>query len=729
MEIYNNKYNIYQIEEITDRLLIRIVNSCAPLIGKHGRRKGQERYNNRLSCSTIRGGINRLDYVNVHCAFDIETTREDNVAFMYVWQFGIGDNVIMGDTWEQFEDLLLLLEKCCDLSSKRKLLVFIVNQQFEFNFLKFVLKRCKFTNALMKSEHTPLTFDIDDKIFFMDAYQMTGVGLDKFQKNYDLSIGKLKGDLDYNVKRYSRKDLTSSDLAYCYNDVLVVTEWARVYVFNKLIKELKHDRKIPITATGLLRADIYNNFIDMLCKTTNLSPTYIKKNIGEFNKFFDIPDNYEKYEMLMNYTYMGGVSKAFNEWVGLVIKNILSFDITSSYLFEMFSKKFPMFHVKHTVETFEDFAKLSQNGYSGIVTVAFKGLKVKNGFSWLPTRKALYSEHVIEDNKKIFYAHIATFALTDVDAQTVIDTYDYDKAIIIEQEIFKSDYLPLYFTKSLEFPYIQKAILKENGQNYTVEKAKVNSGYGITVQRLVVDNITFIDGEFTHSKKDDNYDVNEIYDKYRDRTLLSPYWGVWVSAYARRHLLKTATDVINAGGQVGYTDTDSLKIKGYNDAVKNVIDNDNANSIHLIKAYCERANVPQEYHKYMYGKDGLGQWQNEYKKGITRFKTLGAKRYIMDVVKNDGTIKYIDTIAGLPKNKLVEIYGADRYDYFKSDLTIKACGKLTHKYVDEPRYNSKGELIPSCILLDECDFTLDIQDMYIEFIKNYCSTPYEQRII
>ena len=57
-------------------------------------------------------------YVNVMSAFDIETTRldlsdspaeHDYHAFMYVWQWQLGDNTIIGRNWSSFEILINLL--------------------------------------------------------------------------------------------------------------------------------------------------------------------------------------------------------------------------------------------------------------------------------------------------------------------------------------------------------------------------------------------------------------------------------------------------------------------------------------------------------------------------------------------------------------------------------------------------------------------------------------------
>lgn len=50
----------------------------------------------------------KVSYLNIEAAFDIETTSttlgEEKVAFMYVWQFGIGfgNTIYYGRTWVEF---------------------------------------------------------------------------------------------------------------------------------------------------------------------------------------------------------------------------------------------------------------------------------------------------------------------------------------------------------------------------------------------------------------------------------------------------------------------------------------------------------------------------------------------------------------------------------------------------------------------------------------------------
>ena len=76
----------------------------------------------------------KIEYYNIVCAFDIETTSfiEDDQkrSVMYVWQFAIDGHVIIGRTWADFLYLIDRLEELLALSPEVRLLVFVHNLNF-----------------------------------------------------------------------------------------------------------------------------------------------------------------------------------------------------------------------------------------------------------------------------------------------------------------------------------------------------------------------------------------------------------------------------------------------------------------------------------------------------------------------------------------------------------------------------------------------------------------------
>ena len=104
----------------------------------------------------------RKSYYNIPCTFDIESTnayidhttgeclearkvvkmkendsknfdslRYEKVCFMYVWQISIDDKLFMGRTWKEFLDFIEAIRKKFNLSSKRYLIFYVRNLEFE----------------------------------------------------------------------------------------------------------------------------------------------------------------------------------------------------------------------------------------------------------------------------------------------------------------------------------------------------------------------------------------------------------------------------------------------------------------------------------------------------------------------------------------------------------------------------------------------------------------------
>ncbi|MGE9289293.1 hypothetical protein ACQKKL_28430, partial [Escherichia coli] len=123
----------------------------------------------------------------------------------------------------------------------------------------------------------------------------------------------------------------------------------------------------------------------------------------------------------------------------------------------------------------------------------------------------------------------------------------------------------------------------------------------------------------------------------------------------------------------------------------------------------------------------MGVW--DYEGTYKKFKTLGAKRYLL--LDNE---KLKLTVAGLSKQNgikhMLEIADGDIdsvFDMFNDSLYIPAdkTGKMTHTYIDnelqllvKDYLGNYAECMPlSGVHLENCDFTLSITGQYQEFLK------------
>lgn len=168
-------------------------------------------------------------------------------------------------------------------------------------------------------------------------------------------------------------------------------------------------------------------------------------------------------------------------------------------------------------------------------------------------------------------------------------------------------------------------------------------------------------------------------------------WGVFVTAYARHNLW---SGILEFKDDYLYSDTDSIKAKNYKKHM-DYIKTYNKEIVNKLETCLKHYNINKEElsPKDIKGnKHILGLWDFE---GVyTRFKTLGAKRYIVTKFNKEGKEVLEITIAGLPKENgrdyLLKISNNDLDKVFKNftnNLKVpeEYSGKLTAYYDDEKK--------------------------------------------
>lgn len=154
-------------------------------------------------------------------------------------------------------------------------------------------------------------------------------------------------------------------------------------------------------------------------------------------------------------------------------------------------------------------------------------------------------------------------------------------------------------------------------------------------------------------------------------------------------------------------------------------------TIHKLETMCEYYKIDKSMLKPKTIKGVskmIGVW--DYEGLYSRFKTLGAKRYL---VEENNQLEL--TVAGLSKqngiNYMLEKSGYDNtkvFEMFNDSLYIPSerTGKMTHTYIDEPmefmildyQGNESHVTTLSGVHLENCDFTLSITKQYGTFINN-----------
>ena len=655
-----------------------------------------------VSCETITK--NRTTFFNVPFSFDIETTsfyeNGEKRAVMYVWQFAIKNNVIMGRTWSEFNTLVDKLKIILNLNKHRKIIVYIHNLSYEFQFL---YKRFDITDCFADSERKPIKAEIDNCILLKCSYRLSGYSLAVLAKNLKTPLRKMVGDLDYSKKRHSKTFLNESEINYCVQDVLIVNEYIK-----EQIEEYGNIEKIPLTQTGKIRRYTRHN--------TEKNKTYK-------NFIHNLTLESDEFLLLKN-AFCGGFTHANAMYVTQTLNNVASFDFTSSYPTVMIAEKYPMSKGKRIgIKSIEDVKRLSVN-YNVITDVKISGLKPRfiseNILSFSKCRNV---KNPIVNNGRIVSCETLETTLTETDLLCITRFYTFDKIEFGLSYIYKSDYLPKEIIETILKLYREKTELKGvKGKEieYLHSKELLNSLYGMTVTNIVHDIYEIRNNEWTTEKADLKDEIGK-YNTDKNRFLFFA-WGVWVTAYARRNLY---TAILECGNDYIYSDTDSVKILNY-EKHKDYFNNYNK----MIVEKLEKALNHHGMHDTIKPKTikgvekPLGVWDFE---GIyTRFKTLGAKRYI---IEKDNDIEI--TIAGLSKNKGKEYIKNQKepFEFFDDYMHIPSefSGKQTHTYIDE---EISGELTDyngiknsyheySYIHLEETDFNLSLSENYIEYLNGF----------
>lgn len=680
-----------------------------------------ESFLSNIDTSDIIKKKNRF-YYNLACSFDIETSsfyesstgviytneqyktalefdrklKAEKKAIMYIWQFAIDDNVIYGRTWEEFNDFINCLYDFLDLKHKY-LIVYVHNLSYEF---QFICKRFNWVEIFADSERKPISATCDKNIIFKCSYRLSGYSLQTVANNLqNKTIKKLVGDLDYTLLRNSKTPLTDIELQYCFNDVLIVTQY-----INEQINEYENICKIPLTQTGKVRR-------------------YVRKECFKNKKYrFMIAKlTIEKLEYIMlQNAFMGGFTHCNSLYTNAICENVTSFDFTSSYPTVLVSEKFPMGKGKKIhVNNIYELMQLSKK-YSFIVDLTFTGLKDKFIFdNIISYSKCRNIKNPVINNGRIVNADKLTLTVTDIDFLNILKFYSFESVEIGVCYCYVRDYLPKEIINTILHLYKMKTELKgvENKEvEYLHSKELLNSIYGMCVTSIIHNEINF-NGENWETIDGDIDKALEEYNKDKNRFLFYQ-WGVWCTAYARNNLY---TAIQECKQDYIYSDTDSVKILNA-EKHKKYFESYNQAISKKINACLSNYNISLEMAKPKTIKGiekPLGVWDFDgfYKK----FKTLGAKRYM-----------YFDddihtTICGLNKKIGAEYIKKhdDYFNFFTNGMYVDCdnTGKMTHTYIDK---EIKGKLIDylgnesdyhekSYIHLENADFSLSLSDMYIQY--------------
>lgn len=621
--------------------------------------------------------------------------------------------------------LVWQLRNKLNLSEERVLPVYIHNLSYEFQFIR---KWFNWSKVFAIDKRKPVRASTKDGIEFRCSYILSGYSLRNLPtKKY----AKLDGDLDYNKLRLPSSKITDDEWYYIVYDTKKVVEY--IDDQRRIYNGVEH---IPLTKTSKVR-----NYCRQKCL-----PKDDKAEFYKYRRIMDMCqiDSAHEYD-LAKLAFAGGFTHASWSKSGKVHSNVDSFDLCSSYPAVMAACYFPMSRATKVLPKNEDEFINLLNNYCCVFTIHFVGLESDNANehplslsrceldreNYKSGSNRLDKVRVATDNGRIISCDGLTTTITELDFFTIRDFYTWEYYQIMEMYIFRRDYLPKPFIQSILKFYSDKTTLKDvegSEEEYMKSKENANSCYGMAVTDIIRDEYCYSGVWYTMKKN-----AEEELIKYNNSSsrFLSYWWGIWVTAHARRRLFKA---IYVAGDDYIYSDTDSVKLL-HSEYFMEYVKAENKVFKEALLRMCEYYKIDPTLiePKTKEGKTKLlGAW--EYETTYDKFKTLGAKRYMIkkkNALKvGDKKYDYSLTVSGVNKYKalpyLLDTYGDDIFEAFDEDLVIppKYTGKNTLTYVDEEItgvavdcYGEIGSYYErSFIHMEAAEYHLGLEDEYRKLI-------------
>lgn len=691
-------------------------------------------------------GKNGGKIYNCPCSFDIETTsfynKGEKAACMYEWTLGLNGAVIVGRTWEEFEDVMetITSELHLDPNGKR-IIIYVRNLAFEFGF---ICRRFEWSKVFAVDTRKPVQAITSTGIEFRCSYLLTGYSLEmsgKLLTKY--KVGKQVGSLNYELPRHSGTELTDEEIKYCVFDVLV-----DMCCIQEKIEYDGNITRIPLTKTGYVRRYLRN-----CCYYDETGNHH--KNTDKYHKYSDLMqsltltvDDY----LLAKRVFAGGFTHQSAWKQGRILYDVGSEDETSAYPYhEVVSDRFPMSAPEvYQITGREDFIH-QINCYACMFDVRIWGLKSKTTIDHpLSFSKCAYIAGYTTDNGRVVKADYVETSLTELDYETIDLFYSWDKIQVGNFRRMIRGRLPKDLIAAVLELYRKKTELKgikERETEYQRSKEDINANYGCMIMDPVRPEYVFEDGVWNEPELPN---LEEAIEKMNnDKKRFTYYlWGIYITALNRNRVFMA---MLKINDDYAYTDTDSLK---YTDPeqYEEFFRIENEKTVAALEKAMDDLGLDRNLirPKTIKGEEKpLGVWDQEHP--YTRFKALRAKCYMTESREEVGIIRtrrgttrpvyrklLSMTVAGIDKKKAVPYmlkkYGGNTgaFEAFENDLVIPAnhTGKLIHTYIEEDidcimtdYTGQKGEVHElSAVHLEPTEYHFNLGTEFLQYLESLTLT-------
>lgn len=556
--------------------------------------------------------------------------------------------------------------------------IYFHNLSYDWVFIrKFMLREYGTPEKQLNTKsHYPIYIKFSNGLILRDSLILAQRKLEKWADDLNVEHKKSVGKWDYERIRTQHEHFSPDELEYIEHDTLAGVECLQK-TLNTLNKTIY---SVPYTATGIPREEVRNR----------------GKRFSAHDRFVKMVPTFEQQQKLER-VYHGGYTHANRHYLNRTITDGVScYDFASSYPFILLSEKMPMEKFSECRNCSIDYILKSSDEFAFMFCLHLIKPRLKNDFISMPALQYSKCTKIINpvlDNGRILCAEYVEIYLTEMDLKIIVEQYDFDKHLCTDVEASGKQYLPRWFTDYVFELFRDKTQLKGGDPVlYSIAKAKLNSVYGMCVQKPIKPDIEehYLTGDY-EIKTDD--DMSDKYEKYmkRQNSVLPYFWGVWVTAYAFYNLFQLG----KCCETWVYSDTDSCYGINWNDEKLTAYNNE-----------CKRKLKANKYGAVIYNNREYWLGVAEFDGSYSEYRTQGAKRYCG---RGDDGILHL-TVAGVPKKKGAECLN-DNIDNFSPGFIFSGIhtGKRTHTYffVDDIYTDNNNNIVGDSIDLSPCDYLLD----------------------
>lgn len=673
----------------------------------------------------------RLKYANIPMSYDCEASSfvdlsGKEVGLVYSWAMGMfldreTHYIVLGRYAEEAAELMLEASdvfRCCSAKGA----VYVHNLQYDISFL---YKLIPFDKMFLVKSRKVLYAKLGN-LYLKDSLLLSGGrSLNTIGNNLlKYKARKLVGDLDYELVRSPETPLSDNELKYQVNDVVVLN----CYIQEKIEQDGTLG-KVPSTNTGYVRRALRDSCFEHYERYANMLDRLVLP-----------PSAY----WVLKQCFRGGYTHGAQHHVGVLLHDVGSYDIKSSYPAVILTEYFPMSEPKQVelswVNQPGNFEKLCDK-YCVTAILKIKDVCTKHGYEYTLSESGMVSRlrDIMEHKKEIESMNMQSFngrvivadwiriGFTERDWEDFKLFYEYTSYEVEECWIYERGKLPKQIVVPMLEWFQKKTVLdgvKDAKIEYMIAKNMLNAIAGCMEMDPVRDIYEYDceNREFLAKQVPDLVEAVLKNNTDKNRFLYYP-WGVYILAHARHRLLQV---VAHTGPDHVYSDTDSEKLLHY-EKYEDYFRELNERTIEKLKEAGKYYNVSDDIlmPRKPNGKVallGVFEFEGVYK----RFITHGAKRYLVENYPEKGKdyTTYQLTVAGLnkrlgcewlcgceldhlnEKNERVlksrsrDTYSEkdrieigshtatrDPFDYFNVDMKVppEYAGRLTMKYIDEKR--------------------------------------------